>query len=218
MACHFRQFPISRNLDELLFQDPALLQCPTTPESRDSTTLLPPLLEHRSLLPIRPHADIYIKHWFYRRLNTVLRPCRNNRLLMRRTSVSLPTTRNVAYDSHEKPARYNPRVSSGRNSSTLAKIKAAWMTQSQRSRYLKTGGILLFVVFLFYFFSSRGGAVYNEGKYQFTCKWTVLIVLCSYQLRWPRWWPDSVRPVCRNRQVLEIKPQIEAHHPICPYD
>jgi guanosine-diphosphatase len=84
---------------------------------------------------------------------------------MRRTSVSLPTTRNVAYDSHEKPARYNPRLSGGRNNSTLAKIKAAWMTQSQRSRYLKTGGILLFVVFLFYFFSSRGGAVYNEGMH-----------------------------------------------------
>jgi guanosine-diphosphatase len=39
------------------------------------------------------------------------------------------------------------------------------MTQSQRSRILKTAGILLFVVFLFYFFSSTGGDVYNEGKH-----------------------------------------------------
>jgi guanosine-diphosphatase len=84
---------------------------------------------------------------------------------MRRTSVSLPTTRNVAYDSHEKPARYNPRLASSRSTSTLEKAKAAWMTQSQRSRILKTAGILLFVVFLFYFFSSTGGDVYNEGKH-----------------------------------------------------
>lgn len=88
---------------------------------------------------------------------------------MRRTSVSLPTTRNVAYDSHEKPARYNPRPVTGRNASTLEKVKAAWMTQSQRSRYLKTGGILLFVVFLFYLFTSGGGTVYNEGKHRFRC-------------------------------------------------
>jgi guanosine-diphosphatase len=88
---------------------------------------------------------------------------------MRRTSVSLPTTRNVAHDSYEKPARYNPRSPTGRNANTLEKVKAAWMTQSQRSRYLKTGGIILFVAFLFYLFTSRGGTVYNEGKHCFHC-------------------------------------------------
>jgi guanosine-diphosphatase len=83
---------------------------------------------------------------------------------MRRTSVSLPT-RNVAYDPHEKSARYQPRLASRGAFGTLEKVKTAWMTQSQRSRYLKTGGILLFVVFLFYYFSSTGSDVYSEGMH-----------------------------------------------------
>jgi guanosine-diphosphatase len=37
------------------------------------------------------------------------------------------------------------------------------MTQSQRSRYLKTGGILLFVVFLFYYLSPKGTDLYGGG-------------------------------------------------------
>jgi len=79
---------------------------------------------------------------------------------MRRTSVSLPT-RNTAQDPHEKPNRYSTKGASHRATSTLEKAKAAWMTQSQRSRYLKTGGILLFVIFLFYYLSPSGTDVYN---------------------------------------------------------
>ncbi|KUJ22071.1 guanosine-diphosphatase-like protein [Mollisia scopiformis] len=79
---------------------------------------------------------------------------------MRRTSVSLPT-RNVAHDPHEKPARYSSKGASQSAASTLEKIKTAWMTQSQRSRYLKTGGILLFVVFLFYYLSPKGTDLYG---------------------------------------------------------
>jgi len=82
---------------------------------------------------------------------------------MRRTSVSLPT-RNVAHDPHEKPARYSSKGASERNTGTLEKIKTAWMTQSQRSRYLKTGGILLFVVFLFYYLGPTGIDVVKGGK------------------------------------------------------
>ncbi|KAF8866695.1 guanosine-diphosphatase-like protein [Acephala macrosclerotiorum] len=81
---------------------------------------------------------------------------------MRRTSVSLPT-RNVAHDPHEKPARYSTKGASQSAASTLEKIKTAWMTQSQRSRYLKTGGILLFVVFLFYYLSPKGIDLYGGG-------------------------------------------------------
>jgi guanosine-diphosphatase len=79
---------------------------------------------------------------------------------MRRTSVSLPT-RNVAHDPHEKPNRYTSKGARVRAASTLERVKAAWMTQSQRSRYLKTGGILLFVIFLFYYLSPSGADVYN---------------------------------------------------------
>ncbi|KAF4627407.1 hypothetical protein G7Y89_g10756 [Cudoniella acicularis] len=79
---------------------------------------------------------------------------------MRRTSVSLPT-RNVAHDPHEKPARYSTKGASDSAAGILERVKAAWMTQSQRSRYLKTGGILLFVIFLFYYLSPVGVDVYS---------------------------------------------------------
>lgn len=149
------------NLDELLFQDPTSFKHPTsTPESHDSTTLL---IRH-----LVPALFVVTRVATCRRTHkpSVLSEAEqsSNCLLMRRTSVSLPTTRNVAYDTHEKPARYNPRLASHRNNSIFGRIRTAWMTQSQRSRYFKTGGILLFVVFLFYFFSSRGGDVYNEGE------------------------------------------------------
>ncbi|TVY76105.1 putative guanosine-diphosphatase [Lachnellula suecica] len=79
---------------------------------------------------------------------------------MRRTSVSLPT-RNVAHDPHEKPARYHTKGASNSAVGILEKAKAAYMTQSQRSRYLKTGGILLFIIFLFYYLSPGGVDVYS---------------------------------------------------------
>jgi guanosine-diphosphatase len=84
---------------------------------------------------------------------------------MRRTSVSLPT-RNVAHDPHEKAARYSAKGARKSAAGTLENIRTAWMTQSQRSRYLKTGGILLFVVFLFYYISPSGTYVAKEGRSQ----------------------------------------------------
>lgn len=82
---------------------------------------------------------------------------------MRRTSVSLPT-RNV--DPHEKPARYTShKGSSVHHAGTLDNLKAAWMTQSQRSRYVKTGGILLFIVFLFFYLSPSGTNVHIGGTF-----------------------------------------------------
>jgi guanosine-diphosphatase len=85
---------------------------------------------------------------------------------MRRTSVSLPTstTRNAAHDPHEKPARYSKGAGNSA-ASTLEKIKDAWMTQSQRSRYMKVGGILLFLVFLFYYVSPSGTDKVGHSMY-----------------------------------------------------
>jgi len=87
---------------------------------------------------------------------------------MRRTSVSLPSTttstKNIAHDPFEKPARYNSKGAKDSAASTLENIKAGWMTQSQRSRYLKTGGILLFVLFLFYYLSPSGTHVASTGR------------------------------------------------------
>ncbi|CAG8957058.1 hypothetical protein HYFRA_00009259 [Hymenoscyphus fraxineus] len=82
---------------------------------------------------------------------------------MRRTSVSLPT-RNVAQDPYEKAGRYSYSGAREGAAGTLDKAKSTWMAQSQRSRYLKTGGILFFVVFLFYYFSPSGVDVYSGGK------------------------------------------------------
>lgn len=81
---------------------------------------------------------------------------------MRRTSVSLPTSKVPAHDPHEKPNRYNTRGARDSAVGTLEKIQNAVMTQSQRSRYLKTGGILFFVVFLFYYLSS-GSSSHTGG-------------------------------------------------------
>ncbi|KAF7904130.1 hypothetical protein EAF00_001464 [Botryotinia globosa] len=77
---------------------------------------------------------------------------------MRRTSVSLPS-KSASHDPHEKLARYSNSGANESAASKLEKSKNARMTQSQRSRYLKTGGILLFVVFLFYYLSPSGTQV-----------------------------------------------------------
>ncbi|ELR05624.1 Guanosine-diphosphatase [Pseudogymnoascus destructans] len=74
---------------------------------------------------------------------------------MRRISVSLPT-RNSQRDPHEKLARYGTPPGASTLKTKIDSVKTAWMTQSQRSRYLKTGGILLFIVFLFYYLAPKG--------------------------------------------------------------
>lgn len=77
---------------------------------------------------------------------------------MRRTSVSLPT-KHIAFDPHEKPDRYeNPR-----EQSFIMKMQSAWVSQSQRSRYIKTGAIIFAVFCLFYVFSPSGVDIYRGG-------------------------------------------------------
>ncbi|KAI1135685.1 guanosine-diphosphatase [Hypoxylon sp. FL0543] len=76
---------------------------------------------------------------------------------MRRTSVSLPT-KQVRYDPHEKPARYD---SGHREIGIVEKLQAATMNQTQKTRWLKTTAIVVFLVFLFYYFSPKGVEVYK---------------------------------------------------------
>ncbi|KAI2471941.1 guanosine-diphosphatase [Annulohypoxylon bovei var. microspora] len=76
---------------------------------------------------------------------------------MRRTSVSLPT-KQVHHDPHEKPARYD---SGHREPGILEKLQSATMNQAQRTRWLKTTAIVVFMVFLFYYFSPKGVEVYK---------------------------------------------------------
>jgi hypothetical protein len=127
----------------------------------------PPCLPSQSFVLHPPSSFIPSRHLYvfpHRELRASLDfSLSTTHSLMRRTSVSLPT-RNVAHDPHEKPARYSTKGAGDSAAGILEKARAAWMTQSQRSRYLKTGGILLFVVFLFYYLSPSGTNVYSGGK------------------------------------------------------
>ena len=79
---------------------------------------------------------------------------------MRRTSVSLPTKK-VAHDPHEKPDRY-AHIPNGR-AGLFATMKAAFVSQSQKTRWAKTAAIVFTICVLFYWLSPRGVEVYNEG-------------------------------------------------------
>ncbi|ORY71852.1 nucleoside phosphatase family-domain-containing protein [Pseudomassariella vexata] len=78
---------------------------------------------------------------------------------MRRTSVSLPT-KHVARDPHEKPARYGNNHAQ-RENRILDKLQAGWMNQAQKTRWLKTTAIVVFLVFLFYYLSPKGVDIYQ---------------------------------------------------------
>jgi len=80
---------------------------------------------------------------------------------MRRTSVSLPT-KHIAHDPHEKPDRYDGE--SGREDGLFARMHSAWVSQSQRARYIKTGAIIFVVFLLFFYFSPSGVEIYNGGR------------------------------------------------------
>ena len=72
----------------------------------------------------------------------------------RRRSISLPTRNNhYQRDPHEKLGRHSTNGSLHRPTGKVASLKDAWMTQSQRARYLKTGGIVAFFLFLLYVFT-----------------------------------------------------------------
>ncbi|KAH8771781.1 nucleoside phosphatase family-domain-containing protein [Diaporthe sp. PMI_573] len=76
---------------------------------------------------------------------------------MRRTSVSLPKHKQgLAHDPHEKPARYQPR-----QVGTLEKLKNDMMSQAQKTRWLKTGALVFFVLVGLYYFAPSGVDVYR---------------------------------------------------------
>lgn len=85
--------------------------------------------------------------------------------VMRRTSVSLPT-KNVAHDPHEKRARHRPQ-----EVGIFAGFQAVWMSQAQKTRWVKTAAIIFVVVALFYWLSPRGVDIYNEGTCA-ACSWS----------------------------------------------
>jgi guanosine-diphosphatase len=78
---------------------------------------------------------------------------------MRRTSVSLPT-KQVRRDPHEKSDRYE---SGHKEPGILEKLQQAGMNAAQKSRWLKTTAIVVFILFLFYYLSPKGVDYYQGG-------------------------------------------------------
>jgi guanosine-diphosphatase len=76
-----------------------------------------------------------------------------------RTPTSPPSKFGV-FDPHEKPDRYNFKP---KRQGIIGRMKESWMTQSQRTRWIKTAAIVFAIVTLFYFISPKGVEVYNEG-------------------------------------------------------
>ncbi|KAI9837250.1 MAG: Guanosine-diphosphatase [Sarea resinae] len=76
----------------------------------------------------------------------------------RKQSASLPTRSNAA-DPFEKPDRHIGEGHANGSADFMSNVKSAWMAQSQRSRYFKTGGVIGLLVLLFFFLapSSKTG-------------------------------------------------------------
>lgn len=50
------------------------------------------------------------------------------------------------------------------NGATAYSSKSSWMNGSQRSRYLKAGGLIAFVILIFYFLAPSESISYVQGK------------------------------------------------------
>lgn len=75
----------------------------------------------------------------------------------------------MRHDSDHQEKENTPPKNWGRGrADTLEGYREASMTGGQRSRFLKTGGIIAFVVLLFYIFSSRDGAAGVKGLVRHT--------------------------------------------------
>ncbi len=88
----------------------------------------------------------------------------------RRRSVSLPYRADGdlsdPFDPFEKPNRHSS-TSSGRHSASptlVESLQNAWMTQSQRSRFFKTGGVLVVILFTLFYVSGSWSGISDVGS------------------------------------------------------
>lgn len=77
--------------------------------------------------------------------------------------MSLPTQNNID-DPYEKADRHTGGTSHTPSSSFSAKPKSDWMSSAPRPRFFKVGGVIAFLVLLFYFFAPDGKSVTNIVK------------------------------------------------------
>ncbi|KAH0547549.1 Guanosine-diphosphatase [Glutinoglossum americanum] len=86
----------------------------------------------------------------------------------RQQSVSLPT-RSAVDDPYEKPNRHSSRNPVNDSANFVPGLKNAWMTQSQRSRFIKAGGLIAFILLVFLYLSpgkNFGNIVGDHGNHQ----------------------------------------------------
>lgn len=89
----------------------------------------------------------------------------------RRRSVTLPrantgaaSSSSAPWDPFEKADRHSTSGASGQNSlPTLDSLRNAWMTQSQRARWFKAGGIVSLLILVLYFFTGGSGVANVSG-------------------------------------------------------
>ena len=68
--------------------------------------------------------------------------------------MSLPTRNNN--DPYRKEDRHRANSWTQAELGTVGKVKKAWMTQGQQSRYLKIGGVLFFLGLLLFLLATGG--------------------------------------------------------------
>ena len=80
----------------------------------------------------------------------------------RRRSVTLPRATNghahtpaAPWDPFEKANRHSTSGACQASPNILESLQNAWMTQSQRARWLKTGGIIAFILFILYYLTGE---------------------------------------------------------------
>lgn len=100
-----------------------------------------------------------------------------------RRSSSVP----MRHESEQQEKENTPPKNWGRGrSDTLEGYREASMTGGQRSRFLKTGGIIAVVCFLFYLFSSRNGAAGVKDVLKHTGADTYSVVVDNDRLMMPQ--------------------------------
>lgn len=164
----------------LLPPTPLSLPLTTTPEEKKSKS---PALRTRILSPVHPiHLCTFVPFRFDSSFTLLyhLRPfwfcvlcfflipvrlaesiCE---LFLRFNSPNLmpsPLAAKQANDPHEKPGRYRIKK---RNPSLLSTMKESFMSQSQKTRWFKTGAIVFAVLCLFYWLSPSGVNVSSDGE------------------------------------------------------
>lgn len=143
----------------------------------------------------------------------------------RRVSVSLPRNNPTrpsstsASDPWEKPNRHS-RHPSRSTGGFMNDIKSAAMNQGQRTRYIKTGGVIAFILLILYFVAPKDAIARGRSRASMnreTERNGSLTCICRIPLEQRGRWPNSIAG-CKHIQVHEILLQGQAADSIRPHD